>query len=334
MYKKILNILLLGCFLLLFVQSAHAGFMDIVQDGYNLFLDNIATKITSAITSTNITNDVNILWAFFAVFLVIWTMFTYAFGKGTLLDLLTAAILIMITKILMGEFDVLTKVIWEAANGFASDIQVGLLGNGDLFFAPQYIADKFLTTVWNKAFPPASVGSVVSGTWGLVTNGIEVYMNWIVTILMAILAIILSILAYISVIWAYWGYAIAKLIGLLFIPFLMYERLAWLFDGWLRFFFGFVVYAIVVRINISLVMVALSSYTDIEVKGMTGGVALGSIPATIVEMTTLLVFTLTGIIAILSTGKFVGSLVGGSAASTGIGGIVLRGASMMAGKIV
>ena len=115
-------------------------------------------------------------------------------------------------------------------------------------------------------------------------------------------------------------------------PFLLYERLSWLFDGWLRFFFAFIVYAIISRLNLALVAMAFASYFQVTP-------SLGTQPVVTVPPITalsdvfgLLVFALVGVLALLSTGSFVSTIVGGSAASTGIGSMLSKSVSKLAGK--
>lgn len=319
MKNFIKSLLILFFFLWTSVANAAPTLDDIgsVEQGFKRFQNTTSTYVDAAINSAAVQHDVMLLFNFFAVLLVIWTMYLYAFGKGTLVDLLSTAILIMIVKVLMGQFTILTGAIWSAANGFASDVQAGLLGTGDLFFAPAFIYNLIDSIFFQSNSNFSLVGSVLSAIYIAIVSGIS---------------LVLSVLAYFAAIWSFWGFSIAKLIGLLFVPFLLYERLSWLFDGWLRFFFAFIVYAIISRLNLALVAMAFASYFQVTP-------SLGTQPVVTVPPITalsdvfgLLVFALVGVLALLSTGSFVSTIVGGSAASTGIGSMLSKSVSKLAGK--
>lgn len=288
-----------------------------VESGFNQFLTNTTATVNAAVNSAAVQADVTLLWNFFAVLLVIWTMYLYAFKKGTIVDILSTAILIMIVKVLMGQFTVLTSAIWSAANGFAGDVQLALLGSSDLFFAPAFISN----VVNSITFSSAGIFSPLTA----VLSAIDI-------VIVGAVSLVLSALAYFATIWGFWGYSIAKLIGLLFVPFLLYERLSWLFDGWLRFFFSFVFYAVVARLNLALLALAFAAFFGVT-PSLGGQPAITLAPITALsQVFGLLVFALVGILATLSTGSFVATIVGGSASSTGIGVMLSRGAGKLAGK--
>jgi len=304
MYKRFLT--LLSALLLPTLAAAAPDFSDqnTVANGFINFINGVTASVNTVLTNASVQADVNLLWTFFALFLIIWTMYEYMFGKGQLVDLLSAAILIMIVKVLMTTFGTLVDGIWGAANGFAGAVQEGLIGTPDLFFAPTFITKLLNNISWDT-----------ESALGLVSAFVMALSIGFITILTTIL----SALSYIAVIWAFWGYSIAKLIGLLFIPFLMYERLSWLFDGWLRFFFGFIFYAVIARINIALVAVALANYFGLSTS-LGAIVTIDSGPISqLSQLLGIAVFTFVGIMATLSTGSFVASLVGGSSQSTGVG---------------
>lgn len=318
--KKILKIVMLLMLLLgagAAIAAPNMASPNSVTSGFDSFISGVNTKVANVLTSPIVMQDVMLLFNFFAVLLVIWTMYLYAFGKGTIVDLLSTAILIMMVKVLMGQFSVLTTAIWSAGNGYVSSVQTALLGNGDLFFAPTFIAN-LINSLDFSASP--------------VVNFVNGFIAGIYIAIITVITFLLSALAYFATIWAFWGYTIAKLIGLLFVPFLLYERLSWLFDGWLRFFFGFIVYAIVARLNIALVALAIAAYFGVTpALGVMTPITVAPI-SSITQVFGLFVFCMVGLLAIVSTGSFVSTIVGGSASSTGIGSMLSRGAGKLAGK--
>jgi hypothetical protein len=103
-----------------------------------------------------------------------------------------------------------------------------------------------------------------------------------------------------------------------------------LFDGWLRFLFGFLLYSVIARVNLTLVVLALSSLYGVP--PLNPGVSTIHIGgAMLFELGGLLAFVLVGILALISTGRFVSSVVGGS--SIGMGG-ALAGLSLGMSRVI
>lgn len=290
-----------------------------VEQGFKNFQSGVDASLSATINSAPVQADATLLWNFFALLLLLWTLYLYAFKKAGLVDILSTVILIMVVKVLMGQFEVLTTAIWKAANGFAGDVQLGLLGTSDLFFAPQYVTKIFNSITFDSS---------------LSLNPLNTLMSALDIVIVSAISVVLSVLAYFAAIWSFWGYAISKLIGLIFVPFLLYERLSWLFDGWLRFFFGFILYAIVSRLNLALLALAVGAFFGTTPS--LGGQPPIQMPAitALSQVFGLLVFSLVGILALLSTGSFVATISGGNAASSGVGNMLSKGAGRLAGKVL
>jgi hypothetical protein len=286
--------------------SAPTDFGDYVpiQSGFDNFLAKVSAITSTAITAPNYVIAVDMLWTFFAFLLVMWTMFKFALKGANFQDIVAVVIMCMMTRVLIATYDTLTGGIWEFGDGVGRAIQQAMVGTSDRFFAPAFITQLI------QAMHMPSYG------WLDIFNA---FYGALATFLIGILSVVLSMMAFIASIWGLWGYTLAKIIGLVFIPFLLYERLSFLFDGWLRFFLGFVVYALVARINVVLVVVALAMYYGIPVPPM-GGVAAIPIPkiSSIVELIGLLTFAGVGIIALASTGRFASAVLSG-AGGGGIG---------------
>src|SRR5439155_8607237 len=112
-----------------------------------------------------------------------------------------------------------------------------------------------------------------------------------------VMVLALGIIATLVELWTMWGFQIAYAIGWLTIPFLLFERLSFLFDGWLKFIFGMVVYVIVAKINIALVLLGL------EVMFGVGDVADQTVQVHgFFDVIGMLVFMAVGIATLYSTG--------------------------------
>jgi hypothetical protein len=163
-------------------------------------------------------------------------------------------------------------------------------------------------------------------------GGLECLGSQLLSIPAAILAyalvIVLGIIATLVELWTLWGFEIAYAVGWLTVPFMMFERLSFLFDGWLKFFFGMIVYVVVAKINLALVLLGLE---------ILFGVAHGTtdIPAVHVsvggffDVVGMVVFLIVGIASLYSTGRFASAIVN-SAGGGGVGEVVQKAASTAA----
>jgi hypothetical protein len=268
------------------------------------FLADVDAVITAVFADGTLSGFVYRLWTFFTILLISWFIFDYIFGEVTLRQLFDLVLTIGITKVLIDYYDSLTSAFWEWSIGFAEGIQMVAVGNTDLFFLPSYIFNLVSSLSFSGISFFSSSATVI----------VAVLLGYGLTVGLGIVAVLTAT-------WSIWGYAVAKMIGWMFVPTLMFKRLEWLFDGWLRFFFGFLLYNVIARVNLILVALVF--------KGLTGAAAitpLGMSPVQVVvdgvqDVMGLFCFLLIGIVALLSTGKFAMTLAGGGAGAGG-GGLV------------
>lgn len=270
--------------------------------GFKNLAANVGTIMSTVLADATYNIAPDMLFNFFTAFLILWTGFLFIFRGLELVNVISTLLLILFTKMFMTQYDQLTSAVWDFGNAFASSIQIAAIGGtGDVFFAPGLIAQLVTSTDW------------VSSSSNPITAFLLAIETGLATFFMLVLSLILSVLAYVASVWALWGYAIAKLVGLLFVPTLLYERLSWLFDGWLRFFFGFIIYVIIARVNLILLVVAFASYLGLPFPLTTLTPSTYTFTFTsILDMLGFATFVLVGILALLSTGRFASAIVGGA----------------------
>jgi hypothetical protein len=315
---------LLGCLLLLgIVGVAYAAPTPVdpsqfegTASGFQHFYTYIAPFIKKIVTHSVITDFSLTLWKFFTVMMICWQLYLYVFKGAELIDFFNAIFLISIVHVLMVQFDLLTSALWSWSEGISSGIQISAIGVSDDFYAPRYI--------WNL---------ITSFNWS--AKNILLYPEQVAAcVMLGIAGVILSVCSFFATVWAMWGYSLAKIIGLLFIPTLLFEPLSWLFDGWLRFFFGFLLFNIVAKATLMLVLIALAAFFHDS---------LGSVPQhmgyqyafnSFADVLGIFVFLVLGIIALFSTGSFVRSIVSGShTGSMGASKALQMGIQQMVNKI-
>lgn len=233
-------------------------------------------------------------WTFFVVILLVGLISRYAMRGVEIEEILVTLLMIAGTRILLNNYDALTSALWGWSEGVAGGIQRAITGDTSPFFLPGYI---------NNVMDGINTAEV--DIWDTLKYAL-------CSIAVTVLVFILSLLSFVVNVWSLWGYTLAKMIGWVFIPFLLFRRLSMLFDGWLRLFLGFLVYAIIARANLLLVTLAINAYF---------GIPTGTIPikptynfdfATLSEVFGLLAFLLIGILSLISTGRFAATVASGS----------------------
>ena len=143
--------------------------------------------------------------------------------------LFTSFFLVVLVKLLLESYDQITEAAHQLTSGLAAAIQEPIVGTPDVFFPASYISNL----VSNFVYVPANIFEAVAA---IMATGI-----------LALAGIALAVVSFFTAAWGTWGFAVAKLIGWFFVPFLLVERLSFLFDGWLRFFVGFLIYDVLAR---------------------------------------------------------------------------------------
>lgn len=274
--------------------------------GFGRFVSRVGALTNAAIADSDFALLVDTLFVFFAILLVIWRVWRWANKAASLFDLLEGVMLILFTQVALRSYLTWVDAIWSVGDGMASSLQNGMIGTRDPFFAPQFIGNVLA----NMYFPMS--------TW---VNPVTVFVTALNMTILSVAMLLLSVVAFASVIWGFWGFTLAKLIGMAFVPFLMYERLSFLFDGWLRFFLGFVVYTVIARLNVVLVACSLAIFLGVNIPfGLAPGAPV-ELPAmsSIFDAIGVSVFLFVGLLSLFSTGKFAATILSG-AGGGGIGG--------------
>lgn len=261
---------------------------------YNTFMANVSVLLNNIISDGNLGNFVNIEWTAFAIVLLVIAGAKFVLSDLNLFDLIYPLLMVMVTRLLIDNYAFLTSLCWDLSEGIAGGIQQAAIGNADPFMLPGFIKDVMAGIEYNDV-------SWWSAFWTFIAA------NVIFSIVF-----LFSILGFIANAWALYGYALARIIGMFFVPFLMLKRTSFLFDGWMRLFVGFLVYGVIARVNLLLSVVALKSLFGIpgyaidttynvhwDITGLADIIGLSS-------------FMLVGLLALIATGRFASSVVSGA----------------------
>jgi hypothetical protein len=242
----------------------------------------------------------------------------WVFNHADVVDVFAIVLLGAMVRIFMDFYDEITTILLSWASDVGGAVQFPIVGSKDVFFAVSYINNMI------NAFtlPEASFFSSIK----------------LVIIVLSIQGIVwlLSIMAFFCMAWGVYGFALAKLVGWFFIPFVLLERTASLFDGWLRYLVGFLVYMVIARVNIVLVLILLSSYLGISLTTVRAGGAVDAVTFSGSDFSNLggfVALLIISVFALLSTGKFAMAIAGGVGGFGGVAGRMALGASVMARRM-
>lgn len=243
-----------------------------------------------------------------AVYVFSMAVAKWMMKQTDMFDLLSAVLLIVVVSILQTFYGTLMEVIHSLSGDLAAVMQEPIVGTTDVLFAPMYIHN----IMKNISFTPLDIFAAANSV--------------VAVILAALVSAVLSAIAFFTVAWGTWGFAVATLIGWVFIPFLMVPRLSFLFDGWLRFMVGFLVYDVLARLQIALSLWLLTTYFGLPLGSATVTTPLVMPAVTLSGFTGFFVLVLVAIVGLIATGKFsiaIASGVGGAGgalARTALGG--------------
>ena len=292
--------LIVGVLLLAGADSAWAAgnpVLNAVFDSFYKITDQMNTQIGKALDSPQVNHIASVLFTSMALGLFVWRFAGYALRGFDLADMMELILTIFFVYMLLHSYKAIFPSIYQGA------LYVGNMIGNELSQTPP--GTSMASNIFDKVFSmhyhmkcdfPSCLG--------------EAFLAVPATIIGWVMSIILGIMATLVELWCRWGFLMAYAIGWVFIPFLLYERLAFLGDGFFKFSWGMVVYCIVANVNLGVVYISVelitnSGSSDIDVGGF-------------FDILGLMIFQMVGIATLWKTGKFASAIVMGA----GGGGIV------------
>jgi type IV secretory pathway TrbL component len=227
-----------------------------------------------------------------------------------MLDLLTLMLTIAFVHFLLSGYRLVFPPIFDAGRHVAD-----VLGNGIGGVDGTSMAEAIFRALLRLDLNPAC------DSWDCIGKDI---MTLPATVFAYVMAVVLGIIATLVELWTLWGFQIAFAVGWVTVPFLLFERLSFLFDGWLKFFFGMIIYVLVAKVNLALVLIGL--------KVMLNLAGEGAFPVSVTgffNLVGMFVFVAVSICTLFCTGKFASAIVN-NAAGGGVGDAVKKIASTAA----
>lgn len=299
--------LFVGIILLVgFCGAAHAAsqppttFMD-TSKGFLHFFAGAKEAIDHVLNDPHLSGMALTFWKVFSVSGIMILLYRYAAGNAVFVEFFMFVFAMLITKVLMHQYNTITSACWAWSESFAEHIELATTGKTGIFWMPRYI--------WN---------AITSMSFGTATILHPLYLLSLFAL--ELIAVILALLSMFAAVWGLWGFALSKMIGFMFVPFILFEKMSWLFDGWSRWFFGFLIYNVLSRANLVLVVVALQEGFDLPTDRIPMHHIIGFHPvANLADMAGTLCFLIVSIAGLLSTGRFSAQIVGGGNFNLGTG---------------
>lgn len=270
------------------------------------------------------------LWRGLAVFLVAWTGLRMALGGWRGSEVVRLLVAISVPRMMLHYYDTplpgttmnLPAVLVGGGNWIAAQV------SGDSWSSTWEWLASFWTRAWEEAKEPFSQGGVTALLLGLPGFGgdlLAAVLAAVCAIFMALVALLLVLVCYAQVLWAQFALGIAAVLGPVFIPFLLFDPLAFLFWGWLRTMITYSLYAAVAACVLRVFLGAAQVATNqiwLHVRP-----DLGSLGEALLWILSYIVLALAGVLAALKVPELSSSLVSGSAGGGGMLGALVSVAS-------
>jgi len=277
--------------------------------------DQIVARVTAVVQGGEVGHVAATLFTVLALALFLIKCTGWAL-RGFRLDEMVATVTrIMLTGVMLGSFTFIVPAIFNATLYVGYALLAGITGiaqgSPEAVAMPTSLVDVLVKYGFHIA-PNCHIGYNPFRILACIQDGA---VQVVAALAMSLVLMALCVAIMLVDVWGFWIYGIALAVGPVLVPFTLYERLAFLFEGWLRFFFGVVIYVILARVNLALVAVAILSFW-----GATPS-AIGSFtPPTappiddITNIVGLMLFAGVGGFTLLATGRFSSAVVAGAAA--------------------
>lgn len=217
--------------------------LDIATTAKTTFSTTINNFLNGIVNGNNEIRWFSWAWLIVLAVLAVTSEFANFASKGLDLErVLMCGILVITTTYLCSNFLEPLDVIWQTADAMSLGFLEGVTGNRD----PLYL------TKWLNA----SLYQIVVDDPSLMLGGVGVVM---MAVLWNIAIFLISFVMYLVGVWATWGFVLSKLLAMIFIPCLVYEPTRGFFDAYFKFFLGFVILLIVMRITGSIAAITIQS---------------------------------------------------------------------------
>ena len=278
-------------------------------DGFFIRLSSLKQILVSP--GSDLYTFVVILSIGLSIIMIVLFLVKFISDGVTLFDVFALMFSVILPKLFLNNYDVITSEGWGLAMWISQSFQVAAIGDDSLGGIYGFV-DSLFTNIEMTANTIDPIKVIIRGFLLVVFSMLfEVFMVGVA----------------IATMWGIWGYAIATIIGLIFVPMAITPWTRPFFINWIKFYLGYLFYYVIARLNLVVVYLLIISIFNLPVDIASTG---GTLPVYTIDVTrsiptSLVVMLLVGIISMFSIGSMAASLVsGGSNLSSGMGRMVAR----------
>ena len=293
---------------------------------------NKASRLTDELigVSTELYRFSELEWTTFTVFALVIVLIKWTIGAAAVKDVIFVVLMILIAQSLLQSYDYVLALLWEIATVLSDDINLNTyralrLDASGIESTGVFLLDMINHIMERITFEPAAGKS---GFFSMFTNfAISVRDAIFLGIFFIVLFIVFAVSWIISVV-GLWSLLLGKVLGPLFIPFLIFKRANPYFDSWLNFMLGAVAYFIVAQINIAFTTLIIIELFDSII---IAGEILTLTADDFLQLLSYAGLLLVAIFAMFRTDRVVSDLIQGGVSASGA---ISHTASMLSTRLV
>ena len=316
--------------LLLPLRGAQAAVID--PAGFLAEFFNKASRLSDALigVSTELYRFSELEWITFTVFALVIVLIKWTIGAAAVKDVLFIVLMILIAQSLLQSYEYVLALLWEITTVLSDDISINTYQALNLHASGIQSTGVFLLDLINHimeriTFEPAPGKS---GFFSMFTNfALSLRDALFLGLFFIVLVAVFAVSWIISVV-GLWSLLLGKVLGPIFIPFLIFRRGSSYFDGWLNFMLGSVAYFMVAQINIAFTTLIIIELFDSVI---VAGEIMALSPDDFLKLLNYSGLLLVAIYAMFRTDRVVSDLLqGGMSAS----GAINQAVAMLSARLV
>ena len=293
---------------------------------------NKASRLTDDLisVSTELYRFSELEWTTFTVFALVIVLIKWTIGAAAVKDVIFVMLMILIAQSLLQSYDYVLALLWEITTVLSDDINLNTYRALNLQASGIESTGVFLLDMINHiteriTFEPAAGKS---GFFSMFTNfAISLRDAIFLGIFFIVLFIVFAVSWIISVV-GLWSLLLGKVLGPIFIPFLIFKRASPYFDSWLNFMLGSVAYFIVAQINIAFTTLIIIELFDSII---VAGEIMTLTPDDFLQVLNYAGLLLVAVYAMFRTDRVVSDLIRGGVSASGA---INQAASMLSTRLV
>lgn len=319
-----------GVLLLVFAPGVVAAPVDPASFLGEFF--NKASRLTDELigVSTELYRFSELEWTAFTVFALVIVLIKWTIGAAAVKDVIFVVLMILIAQSLLQSYNYVLALLWEITTVLSDDINLNTYRALNLQASGIESTGVFLLDMINHimeriTFEPATGKS---GFFSMFTNfAISVRDAIFLGLFFIVLFIVFAVSWIISVV-GLWSLLLGKVLGPIFIPFLIFKRASPYFDSWLNFMIGAVAYLVVAQINIAFTtLIVIELFDSIIVAGE----IMSLTPDDFLKLLSYSGLLMVAVYAMFRTDRVVSDLIQGGVSASGA---ISHAASMLSTRLV